>query len=86
MRQLNKDFLASMEEKIAPNRHGFKTWFDCLDKSAQKELSVVREKYKAGGYSGRQKRAIANAVIAAAKERGWRVSGVQGVIAWLDRP
>lgn len=82
---MKKDFLSLVEEKIAPNRHGFRTWFDCLDESAKKELSVVKEKYRKGGYSGKQKRAIANAVIAAAKERGWRVSGVQGVIAWLDR-
>lgn len=83
---MKKDFLASVEEKVAHVRHGLKTWFDCLDESARRELSAVKEKYKKGGFSSKPKNAIARAVIEVAKERGWKVSGRQGVISWLDRP
>lgn len=82
---MKKDFLSAVEEKIVNTSHGFRTWFDCLDSDAQRELSSVRAKYRRGGYANKQKRAIAKAVIAVARERGWRVSGIQGVIAWLDR-
>lgn len=83
---MKKDFLSAVDEQIVNASHGFRTWFDCLDTDAKKELSAVKEKYRKGGYANKQKRAIAKAVIAVAKERGWRVSGPQGVISWLDRP
>ena len=83
---MKKDFLSEVEGKIVESQHGFKTWFDCLDASAKKELSSVKEKFRKGGYADKQKRAVAKAVIAAAKERGWKTSGIQGVIAWLDKP
>lgn len=82
---MKKDFLSAVDEKVVSLVRGFRTWFDCLDADAKKELSAVREKYRKGGYANKSKRAVAKAVIAAAKERGWRVSGVQGVISWLDR-
>jgi hypothetical protein len=59
---------------------GFQTWFDRLPPEAQAELTVVREAFNPAIH---QKRAYCRAVIAAAKDRGWQISGEQGVLRWL---
>jgi len=82
---MKKDFLSAVDEQVAASTRGSRTWFDCLDASAKRQLSTVKEKYLKGGYTNKSKRSIAKAVITAAKERGWRVSGIQGVTSWLDR-
>lgn len=62
---------------------GFRSWFDRLPAEAQAELAEVRERFHAGGNTI-QKRAYAAAIMDAAKERGWKTSGIQGVLAWLN--
>lgn len=63
------------------HKPGFATWFQRLPPDAQAELERVR---KAFDHSLHQKRAYARAIIDAARERGWQISGLQGVIAWLE--
>lgn len=61
-------------------KRGTKTWFEKLPPDAQSELDAVK---KAFNPSIHEKNSYASAVIAAAKERGWQISGRQGVIHWL---
>ena len=66
----------------AKNRSpGFLTWFERLQPDAQAELELVRQAFN---HDVHQKRAYARAIIEAARERGWQISGPQGVIAWLE--
>lgn len=60
---------------------GYKSWFEMLPPEAQAELEQVR---RAFDVTTHQKKAYALAIIEAAKERGWKTSGMQGVIAWLN--
>lgn len=68
--------------RVQCSRPGFKSWFDRLPTEAQEELNQVRAQFNPKVH---QKRAFANAVIEAAKERGWETSGIQGVLAWLNK-
>jgi 2-hydroxychromene-2-carboxylate isomerase len=63
------------------HRPGFATWFQKLPPEAQTELDRVRQAFD---HAKHQKRAYAKAIIEAARERGWQISGPQGVIAWLE--
>lgn len=63
-------------------RPGFKSWFDKLPKDTQAELEAVRESFDPAVH---QKKAFAQAIVEAAKERGWATGGVQAVLAWLNR-
>lgn len=66
----------------AKNRSpGFLTWFERLQPDAQAELERVRQAFN---HDVHQKRAYARAIMDAARERGWRTSGLQGVISWLE--
>ena len=49
---------------------------------AQAELEAVRLAFNPTIH---KKSPYAKAIIAAATERGWEISGVQGVITWLNR-
>lgn len=68
--------------KTSASKPGFKTWYERLPADAQGELDVVKQAFNPAVH---QKRAYAQAIIAAATERGWEVCGVQGVIAWLNK-
>lgn len=61
---------------------GFKTWFDRLPPEARDELEAVKAAFNPAIH---KKSPYAKAIIAAATERGWEISGEQGVIAWLNR-
>ena len=67
--------------RTANRRPGFKTWFDRLPADAQAELDAVRQAFDPNMH---QKRAYCEAIMAAARERGWDTSGINGVIAWLN--
>jgi hypothetical protein len=67
--------------RTANRRPGFKTWFDRLPAEAQAELDAVRQAFDPNMH---QKRAYCEAIMAAARERGWDTSGINGVIAWLN--
>ncbi len=60
---------------------GFGTWFERLPAEAQAELEAVRASFD---HAKHQKSAFARAIIEAARERGWKTSGLQGVIQWLN--
>lgn len=79
-----KSLLSEVAERAASSTPGYRSWFNQLPSEAQAELSVVRDAYLSGELRGRQKRSVALAVMAVARERGWRTSGIQGVMAWLD--
>lgn len=68
--------------KATKSRPGSKTWFDRLPKDVQDELNVVKAAFTPVLH---QKRSYCKAIIEAASERGWEISGVQGVIAWLGK-
>lgn len=63
-------------------RPGTQTWFERLPADAQAELEAVRTAYDPGIHV---KASYARAIIEVARERGWSVSGIQGVIDWLNR-
>lgn len=69
-------------QRTKNSSHGFRTWHEMLPPDAQAELEAVRAKFDP---SKHQKRAFAFAVIEACRERGWKTSGVQGVIDWLSK-
>jgi hypothetical protein len=81
-----KSLLEEVAGKIKNRGPGYRTWFDSLPQIAKDELSAVRDAYHAGSgiMRGAQKRAVAAAVMETAAERGWKTSGIQGVIAWLN--
>jgi hypothetical protein len=60
---------------------GFGTWFERLPVEAQAELETVRASFD---HSKHQKAAFARAIMEAARERGWKTSGLQGIIQWLN--
>jgi len=60
---------------------GFETWFARLPADARAELEAVRAKFDNATH---QKTAFARAIMEAANERGWKTSGLQGVIQWLN--
>jgi hypothetical protein len=52
-----------------------------LPVEAQAELETVRASFD---HSKHQKAAFARAIMEAARERGWKTSGLQGIIQWLN--
>lgn len=68
--------------RAATSRPGFQTWFDRLPADARDELEAVKAAFNPTIH---KKSPYAKAIIAAATERGWEISGEQGVIAWLNR-
>ena len=75
---LVEDVLANVKE----SRPGFASWFDRLPDDARAELEAAR---KAFDPTKHQQTAYAKALIDAAQLRGWEISGIQGVIAWLKK-
>lgn len=73
------DQLVSKEIKKPMN------WHSRLDAEARKELDEIKSRYRAGKYGEVSKRAIARAIVSAAKERGWRICGENGVREWLTK-
>lgn len=63
------------------SRPGFSSWYDRLPAEARKELDEVRVAFD---NTVHQKTAYAQAIIDAATERGWKIGGVQVVVAWLN--
>jgi hypothetical protein len=79
------DLMSLVESKIVERGPGFKSWFDCLEDDRKAELLKIRDRFREGGYGATTKSAIARAIIAAASEQGWKTSGLQGVIHWLNQ-
>lgn len=82
---MKKTFLSIVEEKLSEKKPGYRSWFDCLDEDAQEELTAIKSRFLSGEYGATTKSAMARAIIAAASERGWKTSGMQGVIHWLNQ-
>lgn len=80
-----KDFLIDFESRIVRKKPGFASWFEALPADAKESLGKIKKKFLDGGYRGTPKTSLAKAVVAIASDRGWVVSGVQGVIDWLER-
>lgn len=74
----------SVLEKVVVKSHGPRNWFDRLPPAAQKEIAELRDYFHTEDH-GIPKKTFAVAVIEVAKERGWNISGVQGVVEWLNR-
>jgi len=68
--------------RVKIKNHGSKCWIERLPADARDELEVVRRSFNPAVHT---KRAFAIAVIESAKERGWEIAGVQGVVAWLNK-
>lgn len=82
MAKAKKNLLDDVLAKAAVRRPGFRSWFERLPTDAQAELEAVRQQWLTGQTCLGPK-AMAEGIMAAAKDRGWQTSGVQGVIAWL---
>jgi len=80
----SKSLLSEVSARVVASTPGYRSWFNQLLPEAQAELTLVRNAFRDGELRGRQKRSVALAVMEVARERGWRTSGIQGVIAWLD--
>jgi hypothetical protein len=78
-----KALMEAVLSKVVVKAHGPKNWFERLPPAAQKELGELRDYFYREDH-GIPKKAFALGVIEAAKERGWKTSGVQGVVAWLN--
>jgi len=76
-----KSLLDDVLSKAANRRPGFKTWFERLPPDAQAELDAVRQAFNPNIH---QKRAYCEAIMAAARTRGWETAGINAVIAWLN--
>jgi hypothetical protein len=79
-----KSLLSEVTECAGNTSPGCRSWFHRLPPDARDELDAVREAFLHGELRGRQKKSVAQAVMAAATVRGWKTSGIQGVIAWLN--
>lgn len=75
-----KSLLDDVLTRASPNKRGTASWFDRLPADAREQLDAVRQAFKPGEH---ELNSYARAVMAAAQERGWQTSGIQGVIAWL---
>ena len=76
--------VADVLSRAAAPRRGSIPWYEKLPPEAREELEAVRQSFVPGVH---ELNAFARAVMAAAQERGWQTSGIQGVIAWLrERP
>ena len=73
------DDVLSRAQNYAP---GFAAWHCKLPPDALAELEALRSRW-ASGELAIQKRALARAIIETCRERGYPVSGVQGVEHWL---
>jgi hypothetical protein len=76
--------LSLLDDVLSRTRNrspGFGTWFERLPAEAQAELETVRASFD---HSKHQKAAFARAIMEAARERGWKTSGLQGIIQWLN--
>jgi hypothetical protein len=76
--------LSLLDDVLSRTRNrspGFGTWFERLPAEAQAELETVRASFD---HSRHQKAAFARAIMEAARERGWKTSGLQGIIQWLN--
>jgi hypothetical protein len=76
--------LSLLDDVLSRTRNrspGFGTWFERLPAEAQAELETVRASFD---HSKHQKAAFARAIMEAASERGWKTSGLQGIIQWLN--
>jgi|LakMenE01Jun11ns_1017448.scaffolds.fasta_scaffold8781703_2 hypothetical protein len=76
--------LSLLDDVLSRTRNrspGFGTWFERLPVEAQAELETVRASFD---HSKHQKAAFARAIMEAARERGWKTSGLQGIIQWLN--
>jgi len=78
-----KALMEAVLSKVVVKGHGPKNWFTRLPPAAQKELGELRDCFHREDH-GIPKKAFALGVIEAAKERGWKTAGVQGVVAWLN--
>jgi len=69
--------------RAANYQPGFVAWHCKLPPEALAELEALRSRW-ASGEVAIQKRALARAIIETCRERGYPVSGVQGVEHWLN--
>jgi hypothetical protein len=74
--------VADVLSRTLTTRHGTRTWIESLSADAQAELEAVKAKFDPALH---QKKAFAEAVMAACGDRGWKTCGVQGVIDWLNK-
>ena len=67
--------------RVHNSKPGFVSWFQKLPPDVQEQLNQAKDGFDPTRH---QKKAFAVAIMEAAKDRGWEISGVQGVLAWLN--
>jgi hypothetical protein len=81
MKKTVRPLLSEVQEKIEHRTPGYASWFKRLPKDAQEECLAVRDAFQRGELGC--KAAVARALMAAAKERGWVVAKEKQVTTWL---
>jgi hypothetical protein len=76
---LVKQLVASDRRTASP-----RSWYDKLPADGRVEVDAIKKKLVAGEYGRTSKRALARAIVAAAKERGWYCTE-SGVREWLAK-
>lgn len=76
-----KTLLDEVLTRAVATKRGTRSWFQLLPDDAQRELETVRQAFDPGVH---EKSTYARAIMAVAQERGWKTSGLQGVIKWLN--
>ena len=77
-----KTLAEAVMARVRPSRRGFKSWFDRLSPEVQAELELVRSQFD---HKIHEKRGYARAIVDEMAARGIHTSGIQGVIAWLNK-
>ena len=62
---------------------GFIPWHQRLPDEVRRDLEAIRRSWQSG-QTGLTKRAMADAIIAEMRERGFQIPGNQGVERWLN--
>lgn len=63
---------------------GFRPWYERLPEADRQELEQLRARWLAGELPI-HKRALARAIIKVCQDRGYHVTGIQGVEHWIRR-
>jgi hypothetical protein len=66
------------------SRKASRSWYDRLPAPGRVEIDAIKKRFAAGEFGRTSKRAMARAIVTAAKERGWHCTE-SGVREWLAK-
>lgn len=78
-------FQSVVKQLIARDiRAASRSWLDKLPEEGRAEVDAIKKRFAAGEFGRTSKRAMARAIVTAAKERGWHCTE-SGVREWLAK-